>query len=680
MSKSFDNAKELEYISFDSTNNKINFSVDISSNGAPVAASVYDANSSSNGAFSLPTGNTASRPANPKLGYIRYNTTSNTGEIYASNGWVVFGQQIPTISSVSPSSYNGESGTQFTINGENFTSDAQIYFIDANNVSYTASVITYSSQGLILATTPQDFVVTQGPLDVKIVQQSGTYTKLDCITTGNTPSWVTASGTLITSYSSLLSGQTTTISATDPDANSSISYSLVSNPDFVSVNSSTGTFYSNTTFASYSTSTTYNFTGRATDNAGNYVDRAFNVVVKTPEFYSDGNDGNLVIGAGTTFYTASNTSGGRTYADGIVQKTSGQLSSGATTITLDATVVGLEANDLIMVTAIRGNTSYYADVGKYEFIYVDSVSTNTITLKTALQNSYISTNGIIVQRIPKYFNVYVDGTLTTNPYDGLSSSTTVNGKYVSGIVAVSCKNILQVNASGSITATGLGYRGGVATVSVGVVGRGESYGGDTYRTSSAPSGDRQFLGGGGAGWHSSGNWSGGGGGGSYGTAGEAGYTDNAPGSGPAGTTYGSNTLSTMYLGSGGGGGSENPSSATGFGGVGGGIVALFCRTLTNNGSITAGGSSGGSGGAGSGSSDGGGSGSGGSVYIRAGTATIGTCTALGGNRGGGNLGGSNSSGGYGGGGRVAVYYKTSISGSVPTGSAQQPSYYNTTYT
>ena len=636
------------------------------------SVNVYDANTSATSFFSLPKGTTAQRPASPQVGSIRFNTSNNYGELYTANGWVSFGQQSPTISSVTPATYNGESGTQFTINGTNFTSDAQVYFIDSSTVSYTAAVVTYSSSALILATTPQDFTVAQGPLDVQVVQQSGSVTKIDCITTGNTPSWVTASGTVVNTFSSVFTGGTGTLSATDADANATITYSLVSNPDFVSLNSSSGVIYSNATFNSYSPSTTYNFTGRATDNAGNSVDRSFNVVVRTPEFYSDGADGNLIVTSGSTFYTASNTSGGRTYADGIVQKTSAQLSSGATTIVLDATSVGLAANDLILITSIRGNTSNYTDVGKYEFAYVDSISTNTITLKTALVNNYVETNGIIVQRVPKYFNVYVDGTLTTNPYDGLTTSSIVNGKYISGIVAISCKNVLQVNASGSITATGLGYRGGNAIAQSGVNGRGESYGGDSFRTTAAPS-TASFLGGGGAGNHQPGAFSGGGGGASYGTVGEAGYADNAPASGAAGSTYGINTLATMYLGSGGAGGSESGTPGT----SGGGIVALLCRTLTNSGSITAAGLQGGSA---SGSSDGGGAGSGGSVYIRAGATTIGTCTALGGNRGPGNTGSGNSAGGYGGGGRVAVYYKTSISGSVPTGSAQQPTYYNTTYT
>ena len=636
------------------------------------SVNVYDANTSATSFFSLPKGTTAQRPASPQVGSIRFNTSNNYGELYTANGWVSFGQQSPTISSVTPGAYNGESGTQFTINGTNFTSDAQVYFIDSSTVSYTAAVVTYSSSALLLATTPQDFTVAQGPLDVQVVQQSGSVTKIDCITTGNTPSWVTTSGTVVNTFSSLFTGETGTLSATDADANSTITYSLVSNPDFVSVNSSSGVIYSNATFGSYSPSTTYNFTGRATDNAGNSVDRSFNVVVRTPEFYSDGADGNLIVTSGSTFYTASNTSGGRTYADGIVQKTSAQLSSGATTIVLDATSVGLAANDLILITSIRGNTSNYTDVGKYEFAYVDSISTNTITLKTALVNNYVETNGIIVQRVPKYFNVYVDGTLTTNPYDGLTTSSIVNGKYVSGIVAISCKNVLQVNASGSITATGLGYRGGSAVSYTGVNGRGESYGGDSFRTTNAPS-TASFLGGGGGANHISGQFSGGGGGASYGTAGEAGFGDSSPAFGQPGSTYGTNTLTTMYLGSGGGGGSESG----GPGAAGGGIVTLLCRTLTNSGSITSGGLQGGPG---TNAPDGGGGGSGGSVYIRAGTAAIGTCTATGGPRSAGSTGGGGSAGGYAGGGRVAVYYKTSISGSVPTGSAQQPTYYNTTYT
>lgn len=696
MSKSYNNARDLDFIDYIPANNSLNFTATPISGGAPIvdatagvyanaaflqangaynaanSVNVYGANTAVNSYFAIPQGTTAQRPASPQIGSIRYNTSNNYGELYTANGWVSFGQQSPTISSVTPGSYNGESGTQFTINGTNFTSDAQVYFIDSNTVSYTAAVVTYSSSALLLATTPQDFTVAQGPLDVQVVQQSGSVTKLDCITTGNTPSWVTSSGTLINSFSSLVVGETTTLSATDVDANSTITYSLVSNPDFVSVNSSTGVFYSNATFGSYSPSTTYNFTGRATDNAGNSVDRSFNVVVRTPEFFSDGADGNLVISSGSTFYTASNTSGGRTYADGIVQKTSAQLSSGATTIVLDATSVGLSANDLVLITAIRGNTSNYTDVGKYEYAYIDSISTNTLTLKTALQNTYRETNGIIVQRIPKYFNVYVDGTLTTNPYDGLTTSSIVDGKYVSGIVAVSCKNVLQVNASGSITATGLGYRGGNAIGYTGVNGRGESYGGDSFRTTSAPS-IASFLGGGGAANHQSGAFSGSGGGASYGTTGEEGYGDAPGAKGGAGSTYGSNSLTTMYLGSGGGGGSESGSPGT----SGGGIVALLCRTLTNSGSITA---TGLQGGPGINPADGGGAGSGGSVFIRAGTAAIGTCTATGGARGSGSTGPGGSAGGYGGGGRVAVYYKTSISGSVPTGSAGQPTYYNTTYT
>lgn len=42
--------------------------------------------------FILPTGNTAQRPANPIIGEIRFNTTTNTIEGYSGTNWVNISQ------------------------------------------------------------------------------------------------------------------------------------------------------------------------------------------------------------------------------------------------------------------------------------------------------------------------------------------------------------------------------------------------------------------------------------------------------------------------------------------------------------------------------------------------------------------------------------------------------------
>ena len=47
--------------------------------------------STNTGALQLPTGNTASRPGSPAVGYVRYNTDNNKVEIYSGSAWVDIG-------------------------------------------------------------------------------------------------------------------------------------------------------------------------------------------------------------------------------------------------------------------------------------------------------------------------------------------------------------------------------------------------------------------------------------------------------------------------------------------------------------------------------------------------------------------------------------------------------------
>ena len=131
-------------------------------------------------AIRVPNGTTAERPT-PAAGMIRYNTTTGFAEVYDGNIWVEFGAPPPSISTVTPSTYNGESGTTFTINGANFTSDATVYFITSNGTQVQAGSVTFANSSQIQATTPQDFTVADEPLDVKVVQVSGAVTKLDTI-------------------------------------------------------------------------------------------------------------------------------------------------------------------------------------------------------------------------------------------------------------------------------------------------------------------------------------------------------------------------------------------------------------------------------------------------------------------------------------------------------------------
>lgn len=279
MSKAYDNANELEYINFDSTNNKINFSVAISTNGAAVAASVYDANSSSNGAFSIPTGNTASRPANPQLGALRYNTSNGYLEAYTTAGWIGFIGLTPSITSVSPTAFSGNSGTSFTINGLTFMPDAQVKFVSSNGAEYLASTVTFANSYCLQATTPKVFTVAEEPLSIKVIQNQGLSigSLLNVIDCGGVPSWTNAAGQIGGTIYDGTSSSTTVI-ATDPEGGP-ITYTLSSGtlPTGLSLGSSNG-IISGTT-ANSASNTTFNFSLTASDFQQNQTARSFSMSI-----------------------------------------------------------------------------------------------------------------------------------------------------------------------------------------------------------------------------------------------------------------------------------------------------------------------------------------------------------------------------------------------------------------
>ena len=53
--------------------------------------------SANTGAINIPKGTTAQRPASPANGAIRYNTTTNSTEIYSGTGWIVITNQTYTV-------------------------------------------------------------------------------------------------------------------------------------------------------------------------------------------------------------------------------------------------------------------------------------------------------------------------------------------------------------------------------------------------------------------------------------------------------------------------------------------------------------------------------------------------------------------------------------------------------
>ena len=235
----------------------------------------------STSATQLASGNTAQRPASPTLGQSRYNSTTDSVEFYTSSGWV--GISGLSVSSVTPSSFSGESGTLFTITGTGFVSGSTVTILNAAGTSFIPGITSVVNVTTMTFTTPQDFTVSDEPLSIRITTPGGQTTTLNnAIDCGSTPTWVTSAGSLGTFYDIQRSSFSATISATDPDSGATITYSVYSGslPSGVTLSSSTGVLSG--TPAAVGSDTTYSFTARATDNAGNSTDRTFSITIKAP--------------------------------------------------------------------------------------------------------------------------------------------------------------------------------------------------------------------------------------------------------------------------------------------------------------------------------------------------------------------------------------------------------------
>ena len=98
-----------------------------------------------------------------------------------------------------------------------------------------------------------------------------------------------------------------------------------------------------------------------------------------------------------------------------------------------------------------GQITDYRNCGNNEYAEVKSVPTGTsIELRCALSNDYTASGNVQVIRVPRFENLTIIGTLTTTAWNGSTG----------GVLAIEVNNDLIV--TGSITASDLGFRGGIA--------------------------------------------------------------------------------------------------------------------------------------------------------------------------------------------------------------------------
>ncbi|WP_300662995.1 hypothetical protein, partial [Fluviicola sp.] len=101
-----------------------------------------------------------------------------------------------------------------------------------------------------------------------------------------------------------------------------------------------------------------------------------------------------------------------------------------------------------------GAVTSYGSSGKYEYAEVLSVSgTNVINVRCALKNSYTASGHVQVVRVPRIGNLTLNANSTIIPLQWDGS--------IGGIVALEVNGALNFGTNSKISASGLGFRGGI---------------------------------------------------------------------------------------------------------------------------------------------------------------------------------------------------------------------------
>lgn len=311
--------------------------------------------------------------------------------------------------------------------------------------------------------------------------------------------------------------------------------------------------------------------------------------------------------------------------------------------TLSATNASFQAGQLVLIHQSRGTGA-----GNWQLNKIVSYVAGTVTLAYPLEFDFVAQSQIIV--IPQYSQVNVTGTFSAKAWNGS----------VGGILVFMCSGTTTI--SGSLSATGAGYRGGIRNDVSGNNGEGNP-GWSFYQN---PNGN------GGGGGSKAESGSNGGAGGGNGSAGSNAFQKQQSYVPTGGTVFGSADLTTMVFGGGGGmGGDGWQGGDNGDGGNGGGIILVFSRIFNLTGTIVSNGNNGLDYEAGHQKAAAGGGGAGGSIFIKALQMDIGT-NKITANGGAGGFGKSDSLTQWGGPGGAGGYGRVRVEGCRITGTGNSP--------
>jgi hypothetical protein len=315
-------------------------------------------------------------------------------------------------------------------------------------------------------------------------------------------------------------------------------------------------------------------------------DTALGRVDPFPSDFGAGEDGDLTVG---NYNINRDAQPGRLFPDAVnfIVTAVGEAS-----VSVEGGVGGIEIGDEVLLINLQGTADHHANVGNYEIKEVARINygENTVFFTTNVARLYGATDTnadlvgqkIMLQRVPRYRSLRVDGTLTADGWNGTKG----------GVFFV--KVLDSADIRGNINMDQKGYR-------IIANERGESLAGDVGRMlTPSPGGGGAGRDGYGSpgqdGWHS--GWTSYcGSGGSYGSQG-ARYCyegDRIRWEGQPGSMYGTPELDQWHLGSGGGRASSvNMYCCWGgpryhreqIGSPGGGQIVLWASGISVRGTIT----------------------------------------------------------------------------------------------
>lgn len=295
------------------------------------------------GGLKVPSGTTAQRDPAAAIGSLRYNTTTGFFETLTVSGWGSVATP-PSITSITPSNFDGAAGATFTVNGAFFDTATTAAFKGADGTEYAAATVTYVNSTQITVTNATNLPVANEPFKVSVTNGAGlSVDSTQAIDAGSVPSFTTAAGSLATTarWDEAVS---VTVNATDAE-NTISGYAITQGnlPPGLSLNTTTGAI---TGTSSNQATTTYTFTIGATDSAGNTNTRQFNIqIVNAAPVWSspaEGSTEELSVNSSATFTLNASDPEGE-----AVSYTSGVLPAG----------LGLSGNTISGTPSVPGTTS-----------------------------------------------------------------------------------------------------------------------------------------------------------------------------------------------------------------------------------------------------------------------------------------------------------------------------------